>query len=158
IGLGGEPDVFAIALHQAGHALGLGHSADPADVMYPYYGQSQRISGGDMAALRALQGERQSGRPLKKSQTPDMKVARSHSGVLQPGQMGATSLLPASNTGSGASSGVITVAERAPAGLTATSLTGIGWSCLQPAGPCTRSDSLPAGSSYAAITVGVNVA
>ena len=34
---------------------------------------------------------------------------------------------------------------------------GSGWSCTQPAGPCTRSDALAAGSSYPAITLTVNV-
>jgi len=49
------------------------------------------------------------------------------------------------------------VTETLPAGLTATSLLGSGWTCAQPAGPCARSDALAAGSSYSAITLTANV-
>jgi uncharacterized repeat protein (TIGR01451 family) len=42
--------------------------------------------------------------------------------------------------------------------LPAQSIGGQGWSCTQPAGPCSRSDSLNAGASYQAITLTVNVA
>jgi hypothetical protein len=45
-----------------------------------------------------------------------------------------------------------------PAGLTPTAISGTGWTCTQPAGPCTRSDALNASASYPAITLTVNVA
>jgi hypothetical protein len=45
-----------------------------------------------------------------------------------------------------------------PAGLTATSIAGTGWTCTQPAGPCTRSDALAAGAGYPPIVLTVSVA
>jgi len=62
------------------------------------------------------------------------------------------------NSGNGPTSGTVTVTDTIPTGLTATAMAGSGWTCTQPAGPCTRSDVLPAGGTYSAITVTVNVA
>ena len=45
-----------------------------------------------------------------------------------------------------------------PAGLAASSMTGIGWYCPRLAGYCSRSDVLAAGTSYPPITLSVNVA
>lgn len=47
-------DLFSIALHEAGHALGLGHSDSPADVMYPYYRKMVSLSPNDIAAVRQI--------------------------------------------------------------------------------------------------------
>jgi Domain of unknown function DUF11 len=45
-----------------------------------------------------------------------------------------------------------------PVGLTATALTGTGWTCTVPTVTCTRSDALATASSYPAITLTVSVA
>ena len=57
-------------------------------------------------------------------------------------------------------SGLVTVTETAPAGLTLVSMAGTGWTCgnPNPANICTRSDVLAGGASYPVITVNVNVA
>jgi hypothetical protein len=53
-GIGQNTDIFSVALHEAGHALGLGHSDNPANVMYPYYNQVTGLSTGDISAIRGL--------------------------------------------------------------------------------------------------------
>src|SRR5206468_3234038 len=81
----------------------------------------------------------------------------SHDGNFHQGQIGADYDIEASNVGTGSTSGTVTVSDTLPAGLTATSISGTGWTCTQPAGPCSRNDALSAGLSYPEITLTVNV-
>jgi len=54
--VGASVDVFTVALHETGHALGLGHSDQPGDVMYPYYHMATGLAAGDVAAIQAVYG------------------------------------------------------------------------------------------------------
>jgi uncharacterized repeat protein (TIGR01451 family) len=90
--------------------------------------------------------------------TPDLTVTKTHSGNFTQGQTGATYAITASNIGTGPTSGTVTVTDTLPSGLTATAISGTGWSCTLGTLTCTRSDALAAGSSYPAITLTVNVA
>jgi hypothetical protein len=54
--VGASVDLFTVALHETGHALGLAHSDKPDDVMYPYYHMSTGLSPGDVTAVQALYG------------------------------------------------------------------------------------------------------
>jgi Matrixin/Glucodextranase, domain B len=60
-GVGNSIDLFSVALHEAGHALGLGHSDLPTAVMYPYYKLSAGLTSDDIAAIQAMYGAAGSG-------------------------------------------------------------------------------------------------
>lgn len=47
-------DLFSVALHEAGHGLGLNHSDDPNAVMYPYYQYVTGLRNDDILGIRAL--------------------------------------------------------------------------------------------------------
>jgi trimeric autotransporter adhesin len=89
---------------------------------------------------------------------PDLTLTKTHTGNFTQGQTGATYTLTATNSGTLATSGTVTVVDTLPTGLTATAISGTGWTCTLGTLTCTRSDALAAGSSYPAITLTVNVA
>jgi uncharacterized repeat protein (TIGR01451 family) len=101
-----------------------------------------------------------SSKSLTVNQLGNLKISKSHTGVFWRGQTGATYSIVVTNTGTVAkSNGVtVTVTDTLPTGLTATGISGTDWSCTQPSGPCTRTDVLAAGASYAPIVVTVTVA
>ncbi|MFE5095944.1 hypothetical protein ACFRCI_37775 [Streptomyces sp. NPDC056638] len=89
---------------------------------------------------------------------PTLAISKSHSGSFARGQSGSYTLT-VGNDGTGATDGtVVTVTDTLPAGLTATSLSGTGWTCTLATLTCTRSDVLASGGSYPALTLAVDVA
>ncbi|HEX4786243.1 MAG TPA: Ig-like domain repeat protein [Candidatus Sulfotelmatobacter sp.] len=92
------------------------------------------------------------------TQLPDLTITKTHSGSFTQGQTGAAYSITASNSGTGATSSTVTVTDTLPSGLTATAISGSGWSCTLGTLTCTRSDALAASSSYPIITLTVNVA
>ena len=93
------------------------------------------------------------------SAVPDLTVSMtdSGSGVFHPGDVGDTFTITVSNSGTAATSGTVSLADALPAGLTATALGGDGWTVDFATLTATRNDPLDAGSSYAALTLTVNV-
>ncbi len=90
----------------------------------------------------------------------DLTIAKSHAGNFTQGQTGAVYTITVTNSGNLVTAGMVTVTDTPPAGLTATTASGTGWTCGVVAGvmTCTRADALAAAGSYPAITLNVNVA
>jgi hypothetical protein len=67
--IGKSVDLFSVTLHELGHALGLGHSDNPNDVMYPYYKMNTGLQAGDIAAIQTMYAS-QTGAAPAPSPTP----------------------------------------------------------------------------------------
>lgn len=88
---------------------------------------------------------------------PVLSLAKSGPTSVVQGQTGVPYTLTVTNNGPGPTGGTVSVTDTPGAGLTVTAMNGTNWTCTQPAGPCTRSDALAAGTSYEAVTVTVSV-
>ena len=92
------------------------------------------------------------------SQRPDLTITSAHSGAFKQGDTADAYTITVTNAGSGPTSGTVSLVDTLPAGLTATAMSGTGWTVNLAARTATRSDALAAGSSYPAITLTVSVA
>jgi uncharacterized repeat protein (TIGR01451 family) len=94
--------------------------------------------------------------------SPDLTVTMTHTGNFVQGQSGAVYTITVNNAGNTATSGLVTVSDTLPVGLTPVAIGGAGWTCptgtLTSPVSCTRSDALAPAASYAALTLTVNVA
>jgi hypothetical protein len=68
--IGAGVDLYSVALHEAGHALGLGHSDQPGAVMYPYYHQAYGLTSDDIAGIRDLYGAKETAPPPSSPEGP----------------------------------------------------------------------------------------
>src|SRR5439155_694446 len=69
---------------------------------------------------------------------PDLTVTKTHAGNFVQGQTGATYTITVTNSGTPSTSGAVTVNDTLPSGLTATAISGTGWSCTLGTLTCTR--------------------
>lgn len=89
---------------------------------------------------------------------PVLSITSTHIGNFTQGEQSVNYTLVVRNaSGAGPTSGQVTLTNTLPAGLTAVSMSGTGWTCPS-ASTCTRSDALAAASSYPPIVVKANVA
>lgn len=92
--------------------------------------------------------------------TTDLSVAQTASAGFQAGET-ASYTITVSNVGTGATAGLVGYDCTLPVGLSATGLTGTGWTITQSTGSAvsaTRSDALAAGQSYPQLTLNVSIA
>jgi uncharacterized repeat protein (TIGR01451 family) len=88
---------------------------------------------------------------------PDLTLTKTHAADFKQGDIGDAYTIIVTNIGDTASSGTITVADVLPAGLTATAISGTGWTATLGTLTCTRSDALTPFAGYPPITVTVDV-
>ena len=74
------------------------------------------------------------------------------------GEVGARYILEITNGGSYPTAGAVNVAFGLAGSLTATAMTGLGWTCTPASLQCSRSDALAVGGTFPALSVWVNVA
>ena len=100
-----------------------------------------------------------------KCKPSDLTITKTHAGSFLQNSTGNTYTITVHNDGPSATSGLVTMQDMLPSGLTATGLSGTNWTCTPIgggiAGPatltCTRSDALASGASYEPITLTVTV-
>ena len=91
------------------------------------------------------------------TRTPDLTVTSTHTGSFTQADAADTYTLTVTNGGTAATSGTVTVTDTLPNGMTATGLSGTGWTAAANLLSATRTDALAAGSSYPALTLTVSV-
>jgi len=92
------------------------------------------------------------------TQISGLTISSSHAGNFTAGRTGAYQLTVQNPAFPTTQTITITVTDTLPAGFTATSINGDGWSCTLSSLTCTRPNTLNTGQSYPAIVISVDVA
>ncbi|HSP66376.1 MAG TPA: matrixin family metalloprotease, partial [Bryobacteraceae bacterium] len=111
--VGSNFDVFSVAVHELGHALGLGSSDNPDSVMYPYYRPRTGLSDEDKAVILTLYAAR--------SQTAALAVTINST----PGTTTATTVSLSGTVTGGSGTPIVTWSRNGASGIA--SLSGTSW-------------------------------
>ncbi|MGZ4971822.1 MAG: beta strand repeat-containing protein, partial [Limisphaerales bacterium] len=88
----------------------------------------------------------------------DLAITATRNSNFTQGDAADTYTITITNVGTASSSGTVTVLDTLPSGLTATAISGTGWTTDLATLTCTRSDTLAIGAAYPPITLTVSVA
>ena len=129
--IGADVDLFSIALHETGHALGLGHSDKPGAVMYPYYHQVSSLTQEDIDAILQLyaaqDGKPNPGTPAPTPGTPSDTPAAPLTLTVQLPATPTTASSVAISGGTSGGSGVVQVSWYTNKGYSGAAQGSTGW-------------------------------
>ena len=131
--VGANTDLYSVVLHETGHALGLVHTDNPADVMYPYYRLQTHLGAGDIANVQAMYGTRDGSTPAQAPAPPSLPLFLTIQNSADTITTTASSISFSGTTSGG--TGPATITWRTNAGLNGTALGSASWNI--PAVPLT---------------------
>jgi hypothetical protein len=91
-------------------------------------------------------------------QSADLRTSVSNSGAALQGQTGYVINGTVTNNGTSQTSGTVTATYSLPTGVTATAISGTGWTCTLATTSCTRSDTVAINNSYPTVDLTVSFA
>ncbi len=131
--VGANTDLYSVVLHEAGHALGLMHTDNPADVMYPYYRLQTHLGAGDIATVQAMYGTRDGSTPAQAPVPPSLPLFLTIQNSADTTTTTASSISFSGSTSGG--TGPATITWRTSTGLNGTAFGSASWNI--PAVPLT---------------------
>jgi hypothetical protein len=153
--IGADTDLYTVAVHEAGHALGLAHVDDPAALMYPYYRLGSKIAAGDIAGVQSLYGPAAASAPVTSAPSPasnlTLAISTPHSNSSTAGSMVAMA-----GTSSGAQ-GAETVTWQTDHGSSGIASGATTWSAAVPLSPGINTITVTASDTLHKAVQSVNV-
>lgn len=113
---------------------------------------------GTSYALSTMGTANHNGQVIISYKVPSLTITKTHTRHFTQGRNGTYTITVGNAAGAAPTNGTtVTVHDILPAGLIADSIRGTGWKCTRNTLTCTRSNVLPAGSTYPPITLKVDI-